>query len=31
MSNLGKQAFVGREGNTTPLKMTAWEATELGD
>ena len=26
MSNSGKQAFCGEEGNTTPLKTTAWEA-----
>ena len=23
---LGEQAFVGRTGNTSPLKTTAWEA-----
>ena len=27
MLNSGKQAFVEEEGNTTPLKTTAWEAT----
>ena len=31
MSNSGKQAFCGEEGNMTPLKSTAWEAIRHQD